>query len=333
MTPGSTPGSRTSHHLTTTRQRRVDNRLKLGTPHGAAHDHHLGAGCREQHREVLDVAERSGRARPFDIHEPDRLEFARRAERRAGRDCMALPRPPHEQSCRRVAPTAADPGDQPIDQLALDHQYHPYDHDSEHVLGGHELHAAGPDRHPQRQSGRQRARNEEPARVAPPVTRAVVPGHEQPGDERRGELPAVQNPGGHHVPHDFSDPCPQDGQVADQPDHAAQRGERGEVGEHEHNRARDGALDVATKIAGRPLLQAEPDRRPALAASRDPRVISGRRRTSERRRRPRRQGRDRGPVRGLAARQGLQRDAPVRDGSAPGSQATRSGRTPNIRLA
>src|SRR2546427_10209787 len=69
----------------------------------------------------------------------------------------------------------------------------PYQRRRNQILHDHRLKALRPDRHPQGQCGRERARDEHPPRVASLIALPVVPGQKQRDKQRRRILPTVQD--------------------------------------------------------------------------------------------------------------------------------------------
>ena len=135
------------------------------------------------------------------------------------------------------------------------HERDPDDARRNGELGGDEPQAALPQRRPQGQRGRQQTAREQPLRGAPRVPWPVVARDEQPDDERRGVLPAVEVAGGEECRDRPGDDRAERFAFSDEAMQLAQRRERHEVRGEQHQESQRGALQMAPQVARRAALQ------------------------------------------------------------------------------
>src|SRR6266566_5759379 len=246
-------------HLAPCRERRVQDLLELLVRQISAHHHDLGARSSEQRGEVLDVPQRPGGHREATGYEPDGPILGTGTERRALDRGDTLDARSHEEGVQPVTLGRPHPPREVVQCQSLRHQPRPHQHRHQRVLRQHQVEPARRDRHPQGERGGERAPEEQAPRAAPPVARAVVTGHQESHEQRRGVLPAGQDAGRQNLPCALRSPCAEHRVVSHRAHQLAHPVERREIGDDERDEAAQGTQQMAANVRGGAPLQAEPD--------------------------------------------------------------------------
>ena len=229
----------------------------------------------QQCRKIRDLADGARAGRNVCVNESDRPVLAARRKRATVDGRPTLFSRSHKQRRRRLLRVRQHPRHHAVQHPPLRHEPGPYERRGDRVLHDHRLEPAGPNFHPQGKRRRQRTRDEQPLRIAPPIAASVAPREQQPEKESRGVLPTVQDARRKHVADLGRQAIAQPRVLAHRTHQLPHHEEGSEIRHDQHDEPAHGPHHVAPQVGRGPLLQVQPHAHWATALDRNGRGLDG----------------------------------------------------------